>query len=90
MRRGRLRGGRRAGAAMSFPPSKTRVVGYTFEGTFDTDAVERALSAAERLGMITQYDVGRGVVWFNGPPGQGLREVRGRIAELVSPQAKEE
>ena len=70
------------------PFPKTRATGYRYacpEGTsFDESAMETALAAAKRLGLVTEYDTGRGhIVWFNGPPGQGLREVRARARVRV-------
>jgi hypothetical protein len=65
-------------------PSKTRVVGYTIDATFDETTMERLLADAVRRGVVTQYDTGRGsFCWFNGPPGEGLRAVR-RAAEEIA------
>lgn len=64
--------------------SKTRVVGYRFEGEFSESRVERVLEAAKRAGTVTEYDTGRGrVVWFNGPPGAALRWVREKVRSIV-------
>jgi hypothetical protein len=57
-------------------PSKTRVVFYQFVGpfTFDPDA---RLKKAERAGVVTTWDDGRGdIPWFEGPPGPALRALR--------------
>ena len=65
--------------------SCTRTVTYSYHGAFDEVAVERTLAAALAAGVVTQYDTGRGsFLWFNGAPGQALRELRNRlVAEFV-------
>lgn len=65
-------------------PSRTRIVTYRFEGLFNETAVEKILQTAKRWGVVTEYDTGRGaIVWFQGPPGARLREVRRMVAELI-------
>lgn len=65
---------------------KTRVVGYRFEGTIEDAKAERLLESAQRSGVVTQYDSGRGhVLWFNGRPGKALRAVRDAVRALVKP-----
>lgn len=59
----------------------TRVVGYAYEG-MDESAAERILKPAKEAGVVTQFDGGTGFVWFNGPPGKALREVRDKVAAL--------
>lgn len=67
--------------------SKSRIVGYRFEGHFDQLAAEKVLQRAEKAGVITQgvakmYADG-GVVWFDGWPGAELRAVRDQIEEML-------
>lgn len=68
-------------------PSKTRVVGYRFEGDFDQPKVDRMLSEALASNVITQYVAKmyseNGVIWFNGPPGEKLRKLRDKVKGLV-------
>ena len=70
-------------------PSATRVVCYQFGGDIDYERVMRLLKTARDRGTITQFDGnksmtrGMDVVWFNGPPGRVLRDLRAQIAELV-------
>lgn len=68
----------------------TRVVGYRLGGDIvDYDRVMAMLQRALDRGVVTQFDGnksverGRDVVWFNGPPGRPLRDLRGKIAALV-------
>jgi hypothetical protein len=57
-------------------PSKTRCVFYQFVGPFDFDVDER-LRRAERDGVVTTWDDGRGdVPWFEGPPGDRMRALK--------------
>jgi len=57
-------------------PSKTRVVLYQFVGPFDFDVDDR-LRRAERDGVVTNWDDGRGdVPWFSGPPGDAMRALK--------------
>jgi hypothetical protein len=70
--------------------SKTRVVGYDFgfnprrELNFNETAAEKILKRALKKGIVTQYDTGRGhCLWFEGPPGPELREVRRQVKELI-------
>lgn len=57
-------------------PPKTRVVCYWFVGPFTFDIYAR-LERAEREGVITTWDDGRGdIPWFQGPPGPKLRELK--------------
>lgn len=63
------------------PPSKTRVVGYAFQG-MDAYEAERILKACS---AVTQFDFssrGEHFVWFNGTPGEELRAARDKIAAL--------
>lgn len=63
--------------------SKSRAVSYQYAGSFDEAAMEATLRRAVTLGHVTQFDTGRGtIVWFDGPPGEGLRSVRDEV-ELV-------
>jgi hypothetical protein len=69
------------------PPSKTRVVGYHFDGArFPIEVVHRHLQHARAVGIVTEFHAKRytdeDVVWFNGPPGQALRAVRDAIGRL--------
>jgi hypothetical protein len=71
------------------PPSTTRVVGYRFGGDIDYEPVMKLLARALDRGVITQFDgnksceCGRDVVWFNGPPGRPLRDLRNAVSKLV-------
>ena len=73
-------------------PSATRVVGYQFGGDIDLDRVTRLLDRALASGVVTQFDSnksmerGMDVVWFNGPPGRALRDLRDQINALVRDQ----
>lgn len=64
-------------------PPKTRVVGYAFE-IADEGVVqaEKILDAALVAKTITQFDTGNGFVWWNGPPGEGMRAVKSAIAAM--------
>lgn len=70
-------------------PSMTRVVGYRFGGDIDVDCAMKLLSKAQARGVVTQFDSnksmerGMDVVWFNGPPGRAMRDLRAAIAALV-------
>ena len=70
-------------------PSATRVVGYRFGGDIDLDRVTKLLDRALASGVVTQFDStksmerGKDVVWFNGPPGPALRNLRAQIDALV-------
>ena len=69
---------------MRSKPSQTRVVGYRFEGEFNESAAEAVLQKAQAAGIVSQFDTGRGhLVWFNGPPGAALREVRKQVKAIV-------
>ena len=60
--------------------SKCRMIGYNYEGTFDESAMEIILQRALNAGVVAEFDTGRGnIVWFNGFPGEELREVRDRV-----------
>jgi len=39
------------------------------------------IGISAREGIVTEYDVGRGLVWFEGPPGKALRAVRDDVVE---------
>lgn len=70
------------------PPPKTRVVGYKFSSCrFDIDAAQKLLERALRSHVVTQFHAKRytdeDVVWFNGQPGQALRNLRTKIAGLA-------
>jgi len=69
-----------------------RIIGYRYEGTIvDLPRVEAILNRAERDRVVTQYAAkqygarseGVDCVWFNGPPGAGLRKVRDAVRALV-------
>lgn len=69
-------------------PSRARVVGYRYgfdsELRFDESAALRIMTAAQRDGVVSDYDTGRGLcLWFNGPPGPKLRAVRRQIETLL-------
>jgi hypothetical protein len=70
------------------PPPKTRVVGYTFSGRINVDAAQAILERAVRQHAVTEFTAklyaDHDVVWFNGPPGRALREVRAAIEKLVT------
>jgi len=73
------------GARRDRGPSKTAAIGYRFEGLSDADlsAVEKLMGAALAKKIITQYDTGSGgFVWWNGPPGSEMRELRRHVAAL--------
>lgn len=62
-------------------PPKARGVFYQFVGPFTFD-VDAELHKAEKSGVISQWDDGRGdVPWFIGPPGEKLRELKRRFLE---------
>jgi hypothetical protein len=66
-----------------------RMVGYRYgfdsDIEFDESAMERILVRATKLGIVTEYDTGRGrVVWFNGRPGAALRAVRDQVQALIA------
>lgn len=74
-------------------PSATRVVGYHFDDVQTAraldnadihTAIDRYLTKAAKLGVVTQYDVGRQVVWFNGRPGRALRVTKAEVERLLS------
>lgn len=70
------------------PPSKTRVVGYKFDGCrLDVEAARTILERATRGNVVTQFHAkhytDEDIVWFNGPPGSALRTVRAEIAKLI-------
>lgn len=70
-------------------PSVTRAVGYRYRGDIDVDRAMRLLAKARDQGVVTEFDSnkscsrGMDVVWFNGPPGRALRDLRASIAALV-------
>lgn len=70
-------------------PSRTRVVGYRFSGDIDVDRAMKLLAKAHARGVVTQFDSnksmerGMDVVWFNGPSGRALRDLRATIVALV-------
>lgn len=70
-------------------PSMTRVVGHRFDGDIDVDRAMKLLAGARDGGVVTQFDGtksvehGMDVVWFNGPPGRAMRDLRAAIAALV-------
>lgn len=67
--------------------SRTRVVGYTLispGGRSDSAEVEWILRSARAAGVVTEFDTGRGgELWFEGPPGKALREVRRAVLTAV-------
>lgn len=72
------------------PPSKTRVVSYEYTAEFNETPVERVLVAAKAAGVVTEFDTGRGnLVWFEGPPGAALREVRGKVLGILGDYARD-
>lgn len=70
------------------PPSKTRVVGYDFAGKINIDAAVVILDLAVRENVVTAYTAkhytDEDTVWFNGKPGEALRNVRDAIQKLVT------
>jgi hypothetical protein len=64
-------------------------VGYRFEGDIDVEHAMKLLAKAQARQHVTQFDSnksmerGLDVVWFNGPPGRELRNLRDQIAALV-------
>lgn len=65
--------------------SKSRVVGYAYEGTFDESVMEVLLRRALGDGVVAEFDAGRGnIVWFNGHPGEELREVRENVEAILT------
>lgn len=56
------------------PPSKTRVVAYLFEGDWTAED-EQLVQRAVDQGVVSQAEMCRSGLWFNGPPGQKLREL---------------
>jgi hypothetical protein len=52
---------------------------------FDERPVEKLLLQAQRDGVVTQFDTGRGhLVWFNGFPGPELRALRKEVERVVA------
>lgn len=75
-------------------PSKTRIVKYAYDGAFDEEAVGRLLSRARAEGVISEGHSGSSsdlgtIVWFEGPPGQKLRELRRAIVRLAPANRRE-
>lgn len=70
-------------------PSRTRIVKYDYEADFDESVMEQVLQRAKRAGTVTEFDTGRGhIVWFEGPPGASLRDVRRRVREILEAYAE--
>lgn len=61
----------------------TRSVLYKVESeanNLNNDAIERVLAAAQRDGIVTGYDAGRGgMAWWEGPPGERMRAVTAAV-----------
>lgn len=71
--------------------SRTRVVSYAWgvPGGFDETRMDRLLYEARAAGVISMHDAGRGqAVWFEGPPGPALRELRERVLEIAGPTVR--
>lgn len=65
--------------------SKSRRIGYHYEGTFDESEMERLLSKWTKAGIVVEYDTGRGsIVWFNGYPGEELRSIRNEVEAILA------
>ena len=73
-------------------PPASRIVGYRYEGTIvDLPRVEAILRRAQEAQVVTQYvaktygapEEHVDCVWFNGPPGPGLRKVRDAVRALM-------
>ena len=63
--------------------SKSRMIGYRYEfdqHKTDDAAIEKFL---QRSSAVMEFDVGRGVLWFNGMPGQPLRSVRDEVKRML-------
>ncbi len=64
---------------MTYPPSKSRVVMYSFQCDDANRQIdcEKVLSAAKDAGLVTNYDDGRdSCPWFEAPPGKAARRLR--------------
>lgn len=62
-----------------------RIITYKYEGPFDELKMEKLLRKAKELGVVGEYDTGRGdVVWFEGRPGPALRSVRTDVLGLIA------
>jgi len=68
--------------------STGRTVGYEVKRewplSFKEPPVEKLLLQAQRDGIVTEFDTGRGqLVWFNGFPGPELRALRKEVERVV-------
>ncbi len=69
--------------------STTRVVGYRFGGDIGVVRAMDLLDKARAQGVVMQFNGTKSmerdldVVWFNGPPGRAMRDLRARIAARV-------
>ena len=67
--------------------AKTRCVGWRWvTDDPNNDApptVERLLADARTRGLVSEYDVGRGGMWFNAAPGREARELRNAVDRLL-------
>ena len=66
-------------------PSATRVVRYEVppDGPEVHADAEYLLARALRDGVVTQWDDGRGLPWWEGPPGPRMRELTRAVLALV-------
>lgn len=69
-------------------PSKTRIVGYQVDGDLQGTNADRVLYDARARGVVTQYDVGRQITWWEGPPGQRMRDLRRDMDKLAEKALK--
>lgn len=68
--------------AQSNKPSKSRSVFYSIDGPFISHP-RSLLEKALKDGIISQFYAGRcELVWFEGPPGKQMRELRNTIQAL--------
>lgn len=67
------------------PPATSRCIGFVYH--YDPDLSEREalrlIDEALAVGTLTQGVCRRGVLWFNGPPGLGMRKVRAALVAAL-------
>lgn len=64
---------------------KSRSVHYRVNGDLQGEEADKLLSRAKERGLVTNYDVGRQLTWFEGAPGADLRALR-RDLETIATQ----
>lgn len=62
---------------------KSREIFLRVEGDLQGSAAEKILNDARERGLVSTYDVGRQFTWFEGTPGQALRELRQALENLA-------